>query len=186
MAEQLTISRKKTAVLVMDFQVRQVNALTPETRAALIPAVSKILNAVRDAGLPVIFIEVVRGERMPENALFPEVMPQTGEPVLTKNRTGPWTTTNLNEILKKQGVDTVVLMGINTSRVVLVTLCFATDMDYKTIILADGCADADPQVHTFLMEKIFPRWANVTPSAKFLQALESSNEEASCPTGESR
>jgi nicotinamidase-related amidase len=174
MAEQLTINRKKTAVLVMDFQLRQVNALNPETRAALIPAVNNVLDKVRAAGLPVIFVEVVRGERMPDNALSPEVKPQKGEPVLTKSRTAPWTTTNLNEILKEKGVDTIVLMGINTSRVILVTLCFASDMDYKTIILADGCADADPQFHDFLMENIFPRWANVTQSAKFLQALESS------------
>ncbi len=175
MAEQLTINRKKTAVLVMDFQLKQVNALNPETRAALIPAVNNVLDKVRGAGLPVIFIEVVRGERTPDNALSPEVKPQKGEPVLTKSRTGPWTTTNLNEILKEKGVDTLVLMGINTSRVVLVTLCFASDMDYKTIILADGCADSDPQFHAFLMENIFPRWANVTSSATFLQSLESSN-----------
>ncbi len=172
MAEQLTVDRKKTAVLVMDFQVRQVGALSPENRAALIPAVNNVLEKVRSAGIPVIFIEVVRGERTPETALFPGIMPQKGEALLTKHRTGPWTTTNLNEILKKQSIDTIVLMGINTSRVVLVTLCFATDMDYKTVILSDGCADADPQIHRFLMENIFPRWASVVTSFKFLQALE--------------
>ena len=64
-------------------------------------------------------------------------------------------------------------MGINTSRVVLVTLCFASDMDYKTIILEDGCADADPAIHDFLVGNIFPRWSTVTRCADFLEALES-------------
>jgi nicotinamidase-related amidase len=171
MAEQLTINRNKTAVLVMDFQIRQVNALLAATRAALLPNVKNVLAKARAAKIPVIFIEVVRGERTPENALYNGFVPEPGEPLLTKHRTGPWTTTNLDELLKKQGIDTLVLMGINTSRVVLTTICFAADMDYKLVVLSDCCADADEELHKFLMEQIFPRNTMVTTAAKFLNLL---------------
>jgi nicotinamidase-related amidase len=171
MAEQLAINRGKTAVLVMDFQVRQVNALSETTRTRLLPSVKNVLAKVRSRKIPVIFIEVVRGERTPENALYNGFVPEPGEQLLTKHRTGPWTTTNLDEILKKQGIDTLVLMGINTSRVVLTTICFAADMDYKLIVLSDCCADADEEIHKFLIEKLFPRSAMVTTSDKFLKAL---------------
>ena len=59
--------------------------------------------------------------------------------VLTKQRVGPFTTTNLNEVLKKLGVDTLVLMGIATSGCVLTTVRCAADMDYKLIVVSDCC-----------------------------------------------
>ena len=59
------------------------------------------------------------------------------------------------------GVDTLVLAGISTSGVVLSTAIEAHDLDYRTIVLADGCADTDPEVHAFLLEKILPRRADV-------------------------
>ena len=171
MAEQLSINRSKTAVLIMDYQVRQMNALTDAVRNRIMLATSGVLDKARSVKIPIIFIEVVRGERTPENALYDGFTPKPGEQLLTKHRTGPWTTTNLDEILKKQGIETLVLMGVNTSRVVLTTVCFAADMDYKLNVLSDGCADADMELHNFLIEKIFPRSATVIASEKFLQLL---------------
>lgn len=174
MAEQLSINPSKTAILVMDYQVRQMNALTEAVRKRLIAAANRVLDKTRSMKIPIIFIEVVRGERTPENDLYNGFKPKPGEPLLTKHRTGPWTTTNLDEILKKQGIDTLVLMGINTSRVVLTTWCFAADMDYKMFIISDACADADMELHTFLIEKIFLRAAAVITSDQFLQVLNKS------------
>ncbi len=171
MAAQQPIDRSKTAVLIMDYQVRQMGALAEATRSKLIPAANSVLDKARSAKLPVIFIEVVRGERTPDNSLYNGFVPKLGEVLLTKHRTGPWTTTNLDEILKKQGIDTLVLMGINTSRVVLTTICFAADMDYKLIVLSDACADADEELHKFLIEKLFPRSATVMTSQQFLGML---------------
>jgi nicotinamidase-related amidase len=45
--------------------------------------------------------------------------------------------------------------------VVLSTVIEAHDLDYRTYVLADGCADTDAEVHAFLLEKIFPRRAEV-------------------------
>jgi nicotinamidase-related amidase len=44
---------------------------------------------------------------------------------------------------------------------VLSTLRQAADLDYRLTVLADGCLDADPEVHRVLMEKVFPRQADV-------------------------
>jgi hypothetical protein len=33
---------------------------------------------------------------------------------------------------------------------------------YQLTVLADGCLDADPEVHRVLLEKVFPRQAEVT------------------------
>jgi nicotinamidase-related amidase len=60
-----------------------------------------------------------------------------------------------------------VLTGIATSGVVLSTLRQAADLDYRLIVLADACLDADPEVHRVLTEKVFPRQAEVRTVAEW-------------------
>lgn len=64
-------------------------------------------------------------------------------------------------IMRAQGVRTLVLAGIATSGVVLSTLRQAVDLDYGLTVLRDGCADADEEVHRVLLDKVFPRQADV-------------------------
>ena len=171
MAEQVSIDRKKTALLVMDYQRRQLGMFPEKFQFEIIARANKVLAEVRLRGIPVIHVEVQRGERTPETEIHPDMMPKPGEPLLTKRRTGPFSTTNLDGLLKGMGADTLVLMGIRTSGCVLTTVRWAADIDYKLIVLSDCCADPEEDVHRLLMEKVFPRQARVITSAEFLQAL---------------
>jgi nicotinamidase-related amidase len=83
-----------------------------------------------------------------------------------KTRVGAFSTTDLDTQLRAVGIDTPILAGISTSGVVLSTLRDATDRDYQIVVLADGCADFDPQVHYVLMRKVFPRQAHVATVAE--------------------
>ena len=56
-----------------------------------------------------------------------------------------------------------------TSGVVLSTVRQAADLDYRLVVLADGCLDADPEVHRVLTEKVFPRQADVLTVADWIQ-----------------
>jgi len=171
MAEELSISREKTAVIIMDYQNRQLGSFPEDFRKEILQRANEVLAKARYAGIPVIYVEVVRGERTPETQIHPAVGPKSGEIVLTKRRVGPFSTTSLDEVLKKQGIDTLVLMGISTSGCVLSTVRCAADMDYKMIVLSDCCADRDTDVQRVLMQKVFPRQASVVTSEQFLQAL---------------
>jgi nicotinamidase-related amidase len=51
------------------------------------------------------------------------------------------------------------------------TLRQAADLDYRLTVLADGCLDADPEVHRVLLEKFFPRQAEVTTIAAWTAGL---------------
>jgi nicotinamidase-related amidase len=64
-----------------------------------------------------------------------------------------------------------VLAGIATSGVVLSTLTEAADLDFDLVVLADACADADPEVHRVLLEKVFPKAAEVTTVAGWAASL---------------
>ena len=155
----------------MDYQNRQLGSITTDSAEGLLARANEVLARVRRESIPVIYIEVRRGERTPETEIHPAITPQPGELVLTKRRVGPFSTTNLDEVLKQQGIETLVLMGISTSGCVLSTVRWAADIDYRIIVLADCCADRDEEVHRVLTEKIFPRQATVVTAEEFHKAL---------------
>ena len=74
-------------------------------------------------------------------------------------------------VLRAQGIGHLVLAGIATSGVVLSTLRQAADLDYQLTVLADGCLDADPEVHRVLLEKVFPRQAEVASITDWTASL---------------
>ncbi len=45
------------------------------------------------------------------------------------------------------------------------------DLDYRLTVLADGCLDADPEVHRVLTGKMYPRQADVLSIAEWTQSL---------------
>ena len=99
------------------------------------------------------------------------VAPAPGEVVVTKRRVSAFTGSDLDVLLRARGIDHLVLGGIATSGVVLSTLRQAADLDYRLTVLADGCLDADPEVHQLLLGKMFPRQAEVTSIAEWAASL---------------
>ena len=63
MADQLTLDRCKTAVLIMDFQNRMLNELSEAARKDILKKANDILSKARQIGIPVIYIEVRRGKK---------------------------------------------------------------------------------------------------------------------------
>jgi nicotinamidase-related amidase len=102
----------------------------------------------------------------PTTAVHARVAPQDGDVIVRKTRVGAFSTTDLDAQLRDRGVDTLILAGISTSGVVLSTVRDASDRDYRVLVLSDATADPDPQVHDFLIERIFPRQADVITVAE--------------------
>lgn len=194
MPDQLTINKAKTAVLCMDYQNDIVNAYSSAKETGMLQKASAVLDTARRAGMPVIYVVVRFREGYPEVSprnkgfsaikkagtlregapgaeVHADVAPRPGDIVVTKRRVGAFSTTDLNAVLSSRGTETLALMGIATSGVVLSTVRHAADADYEIVVLADCCADRDPEVHRVLTEKVFPRQATVTTSAEFLKAV---------------
>jgi len=64
-------------------------------------------------------------------------------------------------------------MGHATSGVILSTVRLAADLDYNLLVVEDGCADRDPEVHQLLMEKVFPRQGTAVSLTELVAALTS-------------
>jgi nicotinamidase-related amidase len=110
----------------------------------------------------------------PTTAVHDSVAPAPDDIVVRKTRVGAFSTTDLDARLREHDIDTVILAGISTSGVVLSTVRDASDRDYRVLVLADATADPDPEVHEFLIERIFPRQADVITVADLEELLSAS------------
>jgi nicotinamidase-related amidase len=179
-----------TALLIMDVQ----NGITGRIQDPdYIPRVARAVDAARAAGIPVRFVVVGfrpgHPESSPNNKTFsafppgafllgdestqvhPDVAPRDGEPVIVKKRVSAFAGSDLDVLLRAGGVRHVVLAGIATGGVVLSTVRQAADLDYRITVLEDGCADADPEIHRVLTEKVFPRQAEVVTVDQWVKSL---------------
>jgi nicotinamidase-related amidase len=177
-----------SALLVMDVQPAALGRVSDKD--AYLARVRAVVEAARRKGVPVHFVVVGFRPGMPEvssrNQTFgayrqqaaavlidprPAITPEEGEIVITKRRVSAFTGSDLEVVLRSGDVQHLVLCGIATSGVVLSTLREAADKDYRLTVLSDLCADADPEVHRVLLEKVFARQAEVVTSERWLQNL---------------
>ena len=177
-----------TALLVMDVQQGIVDRFARDDE--YLSRLAAAVEAARGAGIWVIYVTVGFRAGHPEisernksfaviagtgrfadgdpgSAIHPAVAPTPRDVVVTKRRVSAFTGSDLEVVLRAGGIDRLVLAGIATSGVVLSTLRQAADLDYRLTVLADGCLDADPEVHRVLTEKVFPRQAEVTTVARW-------------------
>jgi nicotinamidase-related amidase len=184
MSTTLSLDPKTSALLLMDFQSVIVDGFSSDKHTLLARA-TELLRTARDASMRVIYVvvgfRVGYPEVSPRNASFgailqsgrfaagdittnihPAVAPLPTEVVVTKHRVSAFAGTDLDMVLRANGIETLVLAGIATSGVVLSTVRHAADADYRIVVVEDCCADRDPEVHRVLVEKVFPRQATVT------------------------
>ena len=185
----LKIDPAHTALLVMDYQTGILGMI--EKPDALIANAQNAIGTVRSHGGHIGFVRVAFteadydeipernkgfwsvkasgrsfGTDSPVTAIDERIAPQDGDFVVRKTRVGAFSTTDLAQQLRRRGIDTLILAGISTSGVVLSTIRDAADHDYRLVVLADACADPQADVHTLLMEKVFPRQADVIMTAE--------------------
>ena len=196
MAELFSLDLDRSAVLIMDYQVGVVAMHETGSDAALRRA-AMLLDGARQAGILVIYIQVGFRQGYPEvgrrNPMFssieqsgrflllgdpgtdihPAVGPLPGDLTVVKKRVSAFAGSDLETILRAGEIDTLILLGIATSGVVLSTVRHAADADYRMIVVKDCCLDRDDEVHRCLMEKIFPPYASVLTSGEILLALRS-------------
>lgn len=179
------IDPAKTALLVMDYQ----NGIFERVAGgdALLAGAQQAIALIRDHGGTIGYVRVgfadgevpsgTMGRRIgreaaltmfhadsPGTQIHDEIAPRDGDIVVRKIRVGPFGTTDLHEQLQAKGIDTLILAGISTSGVVLSAVRDGHDRDYRLFVLSDLCADPEADVHAFLMERIFPRQAEVITS----------------------
>lgn len=165
-----------TALIIGDIQ-RGITGAYPFARQVL-PPLADLLPRARTAGILIVFVRIAfranRADLPPGSALynsffdagdsFHEGAPGTeidlptapSDVVVVKRRAGAFAGTDLDLILRANGIDAVCIAGVATSAMVAATFYEAADLGYRITLLRDGCADSDPSIHGFFMDKVFP------------------------------
>ena len=172
----LTLDTKRTAVLVMDYQNDVVDMVPSQEQAPLLDRAAALLAEARQAGLPVIYVVVRFREGYPEvSSQNPRFLGLKQSGRMREGTPGAEIHARVapkpGDIVVTKSINTLVLAGIATSGVVLSTVRWAADMDYQLAVVADACADRDPEVHRVLTQKVFPAQATVVSTADAVKAI---------------
>lgn len=165
-----------TALIVGDIQ-RGITSTYAFARQ-VVPPLIELLPRARAAGVLVVFVRtafrVNRADLPPGSALFTgffetgdifhegaagtaiDLPMQPEDVVVLKRRASAFAGTDLDLLLRIRGVDAIAIAGVATSAMVAATCYDAADRGFRTTVLRDACADADPLVHDVFMDKVFP------------------------------
>ena len=186
-------THSQMALLVMDVQAGIVARFAQA--GDLLKPINTAITAAHAAQIPVIYVVVAfrpgYPEISPRNKSFstikrqqsslqaamtpmeihPAIALQSTDIVVTKRRVSAFSGSDLEVVLRAQGISHLALCGIATSGVVLSTLREAADKDYQLTVLADCCVDSDEEVQRVLLSKVFPRQAEVVTVEAWSEGL---------------
>lgn len=182
---------KKTALVIVDIQ----NDYFPggrfeqEGAEAAADKAAQVLAHFRENGMPVIHIQ---HESLQEDAGFflpntngvqihDSVAPQGNETVVLKHFPNSFRETDLETILRDQGIERVVIVGMMTLMCIDATARAAFDLGFEVVVLNDGCAARSLQfgdteipanlVHAAFLAALQMVYADVVATDTFLQQL---------------
>ncbi len=190
-----SIDRGTTALLIADFYADAMGTLPHAVERGVVQRTVGLQAAARAAGLMVCYCATVFRPGYPEisernktfsarkasgqpavfdplEVIHPDVRPREGEVVVGKHRVNALFGTGLDVALTGNDIDTIILLGYATSGVVLSTTRYASDRDYRLYIVADCCADSDPEVHDFLIGRILNRQADIVTADEAIAAIQ--------------
>ncbi|MBL8121191.1 cysteine hydrolase [Candidatus Saccharibacteria bacterium] len=179
-SKRLTIQTNSTALVVIDMQNDYCNrgfymdkaGFDTERLRRPIKPIAEVLSIARINGMLIIFTRQYRTSDELETAaaeggfpltalkgeagweIVPELAPQPNETILDKTTCSAFVTTNIDELLRSKGINTVIFCGNTLDVCVHSTLRSANDLGYKCITLGDCCGAVNDELHKWSLESI--------------------------------
>lgn len=177
-----TVDPARAVLLVHDLQQHFLSAFPAgeQPLTGMLGNAARLLKEARRLGVPVVY-SAQRGGQTPEQrglqldfwgpgvADDPEalatpeaVAPEPGDTVLTKWKYSAFVRTELEQLLRSQGRDQLVIVGVYAHIGVLMTACDAWQRDIQAFVVADAVADFSRQDHDMALRWAAGRCAVVT------------------------
>jgi len=156
----------------------------PAPLRAVIEPVKRLTDAARDAGCLLIWtrqgyradladasdydhwrarragIDLKRGDvgsvlrGSPGYDIVPELTPPAGDVIVDKTANGAFYQTDLELVLRAQGITHLIFSGCTTDVCVHTTLREAVDRKYQCLLVQDACASADAYAHAAALHMV--------------------------------
>ena len=191
------INAASSVLLVIDVQDGIAGALATPEREKLLSNLKRAIGAARGAGITVIYVaasyrpgypevsprnaflsRIKEAGRLKEGAadakICRDISPQPPDIVVTKRKSSSFVGTDLEIILRSRDVDTLILTGVSSLGSVESTARSAFDLDYRLLVISDGCADRDPAANEMAVTHFLPRISTVCTTDEFITAISQS------------
>jgi nicotinamidase-related amidase len=103
--------------------------------------------------------------------IIDELYPKPGDPIVDKFGYGAFHDTNLDELLKARGVQSVFVTGTVTQICVEETARESFKRGYRTTIVADAVSSYMPDLHAAVLKNFAHKFGWVSPSAEVIEGL---------------
>jgi nicotinamidase-related amidase len=184
----------KAALLVIDMQKFFLDPASPTFTCGGLPIMSNVaslIKAFRNANRPVIYTRHVHHpdgidagimkwwwegmclEGSPESEVADEIAPLPGEKQVLKHRYSAFYNTDLETVLRCQGITDVVMAGIMTNMCCESTARDAYFRDYRVFFLADSTGSVTEEMHKASLLNLAFGFAHITTAAEILQSFSS-------------
>jgi nicotinamidase-related amidase len=194
---ELTIDIARTALVLVDLQNFNVRReLAPHPAERVVGNCAMLAGEIRDRGGMVIYVRVLVDELLalpadapmkkpgtppaPPDAVHfaPEAQLQATDHVVTKRQWGAFYGTELDQLLRRRNIKTIVLGGIATNFGVESTARAAFDRGYALVFAEDAMSGMQAAAHDFSCENVFRTMGKVRSTRELIDALQAGTGDA--------
>lgn len=194
MTEQ-TLDLARTALVLIDLQNSNVKReLAPYSAEQTVGNCVLLAQEMRNRGAMVVYVRVLLNE-LPTPPADAPMRPSGAPPydaselaesagveatdlVVVKRQWGAFYGTDLDQQLRRRGIDTIILGGIATNFGVESTARAAFDRSYKLIFAEDAMSSMDGEAHQFVCKNIFPKMGRVRSTRAVIDLLQAGTGDA--------
>jgi len=203
---EMQLTPPKVALMVIDMQEFFLDPASPSFTCgglAILPGIRRLIDAFRLAARPVIYTRHVHHpdhidsgilgwwwkgmcvEGTPGSEVHHDILPLPSEKVITKHRYSAFYNTDLETILRCQGIEELVITGVMTNMCCESTARDAYYRDMRVFFLADATGSITEDMHLASLLNLSFGFAYVTTADWTIKALQAQDHRAPA-TGASR
>lgn len=187
----LDFAPASTAFILIDLQNGIAGLpLAPHSLSTVLENSNMLAAALRDKGATIVYVRAAIAEfhRLRVDAPFldsqvPPPPPEASELidalerkptdiVIAKRQWGAFYGTELDQLLRRRDIKTIVIGGIATNFGVESTARTAFDRGYEIVFVEDAMSTVSPEAQQFAIQTIFPRMGRVRNTEAVLAALQ--------------
>ncbi|GAB3467898.1 hydrolase [Massilia terrae] len=195
--DDVKLDLARTALVMIDLQHGIVpRPWAPYTGEQVVGNCVLLSQEMRNRGAMVVYVHVLLNELLvrqvdvPASApgvappppqasqLVPEAGVEATDVVVVKRSWGAFYGTELDQLLRRRGIKTILMAGIATNMGVESTARAAFDHGYDLVFAEDAMTSFSAEAHRFACENMFRRMGRVRTTTHLLQALRAGTGEA--------